>query len=171
MQFQVPQFIETEDKIVGPLTLRQFLYIGVASLISFFLFFALKTFLWFMVTAILGTIAAIFAFIKYNGQPMHRIVFSALKYIWQPRFYLWQTPQPISEMKIQDMEKRLRKIEIPKIEPEIIKTESKMPLLKSLWLKITTGSKILKKFGKKEEQQEIFKKIAAQQMRRIDYRV
>jgi len=28
MQFQVPQFIEIEDKIFGPLTLKQFLYFG-----------------------------------------------------------------------------------------------------------------------------------------------
>ena len=48
MQFQVPQFIETEDKIVGPLTLRQFLYIGAAGLLSFLLFFVLKIWFWFI---------------------------------------------------------------------------------------------------------------------------
>ena len=34
MQFQVPQFIETEDKVVGPLTLRQFMYIAGAGAAS-----------------------------------------------------------------------------------------------------------------------------------------
>ncbi|MFM2424198.1 MAG: hypothetical protein RLZZ70_589, partial [Candidatus Parcubacteria bacterium] len=28
MQFEVPQFIEIEDKIFGPLTWKQFLYVG-----------------------------------------------------------------------------------------------------------------------------------------------
>jgi len=28
MQYQVPQFIEIEDKIFGPLTLKQFLYLA-----------------------------------------------------------------------------------------------------------------------------------------------
>ena len=39
MQFQVPQFIDVENKIIGPLSLRQFLYLAGAGLISFMLFF------------------------------------------------------------------------------------------------------------------------------------
>ena len=31
MQYQVPQFIETEDKVVGPFSLRQFAYVGAAA--------------------------------------------------------------------------------------------------------------------------------------------
>ena len=28
MRFEVPQFIDIEDKIIGPLTWRQFIYLG-----------------------------------------------------------------------------------------------------------------------------------------------
>ncbi len=90
MQYQVPQFIETETKIVGPLTLKQFLYIGVAALISFFLFFILQLWLWFIVAAILGTAAAALAFIKFNGRPLPVILKSMAMYFWKPRMYLWQ---------------------------------------------------------------------------------
>lgn len=89
-QFQVPQFIETESKIVGPLTLKQFLYLGVAGLLSFFLFFVLQTFFWIVITIILGLIAASFAFIKYNGRPLTSILKSAFFYYWNPRLYLWK---------------------------------------------------------------------------------
>ncbi|MBI4119753.1 MAG: PrgI family protein [Parcubacteria group bacterium] len=89
-QFQVPQFIETEDKIVGPLTLKQFLYLAAAGGIAFLLFFFVKLWLWLIFAAIFGFIAAMFAFIRINGQPLATILYRALKYYWQPRLYLWQ---------------------------------------------------------------------------------
>jgi len=39
MQYQVPQFIEVEDRIIGPLTLKQFLYLAFAGAILFVLWF------------------------------------------------------------------------------------------------------------------------------------
>lgn len=89
-QFQVPQFIETESKIVGPLTLKQFIYIAIAGLTSFGLFFVLKLFIWIFATLILGAIAASFAFLKFNGQPMTVMLKNAFLYYWNPRLYLWQ---------------------------------------------------------------------------------
>ena len=38
MQFQTPQFIETENKIIGPLTLKQFFYLAVGFGVSFTFF-------------------------------------------------------------------------------------------------------------------------------------
>jgi hypothetical protein len=90
MQFQGPQFIDVEDKIIGPLTLRQFIYIAAAGGFSFVLFFALQTWLWVIATTILGLIAVAFAFIKLNGRSLGLILVAALKYAWQPKFYLWR---------------------------------------------------------------------------------
>ncbi|MEK7640893.1 MAG: PrgI family protein [Patescibacteria group bacterium] len=89
-QFQVPQFIETEPKIVGPLTLKQFMYVGVAGLLSFFMFFTLRLELWLILTVIMGLIACAFAFLKYNGRPFEVFFMNAALYIWKPKLYLWQ---------------------------------------------------------------------------------
>ncbi len=94
MQFQVPQFIDIEDKIMGPLTLRQFLYLAAAGAFSFISFFALQTVLWGALTVIMGLIAATFAFIKYNGQPMVKVVAAFTKFLWFPKFYLWRYTAP-----------------------------------------------------------------------------
>ena len=93
MQFQIPQFIEVENKIVGPLSLKQFLYLAAAGGISFILFFILATWLWVIITLILGSAAVSLAFVKYNGQPLHRIAWTALGFFWKPRLYLWQRRQ------------------------------------------------------------------------------
>ncbi len=126
-QFQVPQFIETETKIVGPLTLKQFLYIGVASLISFFLFFVLQIWLWFIITAILGVAAAALAFIKFNGRPLPVILKSIVSYFWQPRMYLWQR---------EDAALKLTEIRLPKA-GQMSSPEGKTSI-KSLWTKLLT---------------------------------
>jgi len=40
MNFVLPQFIDMEAKIVGPLTLKQFGFVGVGTTISFLILFA-----------------------------------------------------------------------------------------------------------------------------------
>ena len=87
MQFQVPQFIETEDRIIGPLTLRQFIYVGVGAVISAMLFFILRPWLWLIVAFVLMAVSVSLAFIKINGRSMSVFAQSAFGYIWSPRIY------------------------------------------------------------------------------------
>ncbi len=90
MQYQVPQFIEVEDKIVGPLTIRQFLYLAAAFIINFILFFALQMWLWFIVASIISGSVIALVFIKINNRSFGVILKAALKYFWLPRLYTWQ---------------------------------------------------------------------------------
>jgi hypothetical protein len=168
MQFQVPQFIETEDKIVGPLTL-QFLYFAMAGGISFILFFFLSLPFWIFVAIILTTTAAAFAFIKVNGRPLSVAAFSALGFYWQPRFYLWQKSQ--------------EKEQIPTIkeEPKITQIKSRID---DLWDRLQTSKEPIPKREKAispviaeqaragKEQFETMRKITGEKevARRIDYK-
>src|SRR3989344_4575868 len=130
MQFQVPQFIETEAKIVGPLTLKQFGYLGAAGILSFLLFFVLQTWLWFIATAFLGISAAAFAFIKYHGRPLIIILKSALVYAWKPKLYLWQRQEEV--------------FQLPKMPEMATKPTSR---IKSLWLNLITKKPPINKTG------------------------
>ncbi len=97
MNFQVPQFIETEDKIIGPLTLRQFFYIAAGGLISFFLFFFLQPWLWIFITFFIAVIAISFAFIKINGRPLTTIFIAAIGFYWKPRMFLWERKEKMEK--------------------------------------------------------------------------
>lgn len=92
MQFTVPQFIEHETKIVGPLTFKQFAYIGGAGTVCFILYFSLgKTnFLLFLLLAIilLGGGTAL-AFLKIGGKPLPSLLANFLKFSASPKIYLW----------------------------------------------------------------------------------
>ncbi len=91
MQFQVPQFIETEDKIVGPFTLRQFMYVAGAGLASAILYFTIATWLWFILTIILLGGAIGIAFVKVQGRPLGNVLLSAFGFYWKPQTYIWKT--------------------------------------------------------------------------------
>lgn len=141
-QFQVPQFIETEDKIIGPLTLKQFAYVGIAGLLAFALFFFLKTIIWLFIVIIMGTVASIFAFIKYNGRPLSVVLISAISYLWKPRFFIWKKAEPtmatgLLEAKQLEAEQMFSKATAPKTTEG--ETESTIPRLKSLWVKLHTS--------------------------------
>jgi hypothetical protein len=90
MRFQVPQFIEAEDKLVGPLTLRQFAYIAVGIIIAFLLFFVLTFWFWVVLVSMIGAISVSLAFVTFNGRPLAVILLFALKYYWSPRLFLWR---------------------------------------------------------------------------------
>jgi len=103
MQFQVPQFIETEDKIIGPLTLKQFLFIAAATLSSFGLYFVLTFLLWVIVAAVLEGAALILALLKINGRPMTMFAYSAFSYIWSPRVYLFREAAPATAAQVKQI--------------------------------------------------------------------
>ena len=127
-QYQVPQFIETESKIVGPLTLKQFIYVAVAALISFFAFFLMRTFAWLIVTALVGTVAIALAFVKYNGRPLTTILKSVLTYAWHPKLYLWQREQAVAALP-----------KVPEIKfPLAGGAETPVSKIKSLWTNLIT---------------------------------
>ena len=90
MQYQVPQFIEMEDKIVGPLTLRQFGYLAAGGILCLFIFFALKTF--YAVIASIPVASAAFglAFVKINGIALPKYLVSLLGFALKPQLYLWK---------------------------------------------------------------------------------
>lgn len=87
--FQVPQFIETEDKIVGPLTLRQFLYLAVAGAISGAGYLMFNTFLAVLLTFVFMGLGGILAFGKVNGRTMPVFLKAAFSYIWNRKLYIF----------------------------------------------------------------------------------
>src|SRR3989344_7866878 len=90
MRFQLPQFIETETKLVGPLTLRQFLWVAGGVAILFLLLMTIGLSFAFFVAGI--PVAAIFtalAFLKIEGMPLINYVAYLLSYTMNPKRYIF----------------------------------------------------------------------------------
>jgi len=102
MRFPVPQFIEIEDKILGPLSWRQFGELAFAGIISFISYFFLVKWVWFLITVICFTIAFLLAFWRPYGLRADQVLFWAIKHFTRPRFYFWQAPEKKIEIEIED---------------------------------------------------------------------
>jgi len=61
---QVPPFINMESKIVGPLSLRQFLFLAAGGAIIFGLNFILSTGLWLIVSLFVAALSIALAFVN-----------------------------------------------------------------------------------------------------------
>lgn len=93
MQFRVPQFIDLEDKVFGPFTLKQFGYLVGAGGLSFLVwtFIPIK---FFAVLIIIPIVALFFslAFVKYNNRSFGEILESAFTYYTGAKIYTWKQP-------------------------------------------------------------------------------
>jgi len=92
-QFTVPQFIDVESKIIGPITTRQFLIILISAILIG-LCYRLFDFPLFLLCAILiAIVAALFSFIKINGRPFHFFVLNMVQTIRRPRLRIWNNSE------------------------------------------------------------------------------
>lgn len=163
MQFQVPQFIETEDKIVGPFTLRQFLYIAAGGILSFILYFRVQTWLWLFLSIFILAISISFSFIKINGRPLANLFLSALSYYWKPQTYVWQPDNPRI-----NKEEALRSADGGGFLESVVSGL----VLKNAWRSLQTGTKQAPATKETKERYQIFQRISGERQvaRRVDYR-
>ncbi len=89
MQFQVPQFIEVEDKIFGPLTFKQFVYVGGGLGACYILWRVLPVYLAAPLIAGVGGLAASLAFFQLNGRPFIIGLENGFFFLIRSKLYLW----------------------------------------------------------------------------------
>lgn len=88
-QFTVPQFIDVEDKIIGPITTRQFI-ICLSGFVLMAIFYKIFDFSLFVATALLiFAIFGTFAFAKINGRPFHYFILNVVQTAKKPRLRIW----------------------------------------------------------------------------------
>jgi len=99
MEYQVPQFIEVESKIVGPLTLRQFIYVAGAGGLCVIFFSYLHIALALILSALVIIFAAMLAFYKVNNKPFISMLEAGFNYYTGSKFFLWKHEEPSNEKK------------------------------------------------------------------------
>ena len=90
MRFTVPQFIEHEAKIVGPLTFRQIIFLGIAGVICFIFYFSAPFSVFLITCVVLGGGAAALAFLKIGNRSLPLILANFLKFSVTPKMYIWK---------------------------------------------------------------------------------
>ena len=122
MRFQVPQYIEVEDKIFGSLTFKQFIYIAGGIGICTLLFTFLPNFLAFLLSAPVAALSGALAFYKYNDKPFINLVESFFKYSTTNKLYVWkkEDKQAVTGME-QAGGKPIQQVYVPKLSESKLK--------------------------------------------------
>jgi len=85
----VPQFIDVEDKIIGPITAWQFIIMLVGSIIIA-IFYKIFDFALFVASGLLIlAVTGIIAFLKINGRPFHYFILNLIQTLKKPRLRIW----------------------------------------------------------------------------------
>lgn len=97
MKFQVPQFLETETKIIGPLTLKQFLFVaGGVSVTA--LAYILLSGIFFAIVALLAlSFFGALAFLKIDGQPFLNYLAYMLAYLLGSKRYIYRIKEDTNQ--------------------------------------------------------------------------
>lgn len=97
MEYQVPQFIEVEDKIIGPLTMKQFIYVAGTAGIVVTLFLTMS----FIFAAILSIPIVAFgvalSFYKINGKTFVEMLEAGFNFYVGEKFFLWKQVLPTEQ--------------------------------------------------------------------------
>jgi len=92
MMFSVPQFIDVEDKIAGPLTWRQLGWMIAMGAVLLILFAIFETMFAIIVSIPIVLLFVALAFYKPNGIPMAIFIMHATMFLFRPKIAVWERP-------------------------------------------------------------------------------
>lgn len=88
-QFTVPQFIDVEDKIIGPITARQFIIFLVAAIFIAISYRLFDFTLFLTVGIIIFLISILLGFVRVNGRPFHFFLLNIIQTWRRPNIRIW----------------------------------------------------------------------------------
>jgi hypothetical protein len=90
MRFEVPQFIDIEDKIFGPLTFKQFIYLLGGGALSYISFKLIPSPFWIIFVAAFAGMGLALAFYKINNRNFLEIITSYIAFQFKGKIYIWK---------------------------------------------------------------------------------
>jgi len=90
MQFKVPQFLDIEDKIFGPFTFSQFIYLVGGAGLCYLIFKILGLLLGFIPIILVAGFSLALAFYRPNNKSFLSLVQAIITYYSQNRLYIWK---------------------------------------------------------------------------------
>lgn len=108
MQYKVPQNIDMQDKIIGPLTLIQFIYLMAGGMLTYVLLNTLPVKIFVLTGLPVAILSLALAFLKIQDQPFSKFLLSLAFYIVRPKERFWHK-DPQQEKFTSEMETKEKK--------------------------------------------------------------
>ncbi len=109
-RFVAPQFINVEDRIIGPITTRQFIMMVIGGIVCFGSFKLLDTGAFALITFIVVVFIIVFGFVKVNGRNFSQFVSSMIEAIKRPKVRVWHKQVTQADLAKLQEEENVREI-------------------------------------------------------------
>ncbi len=109
MQFKVPQFLEIEDKIFGPFTFKEFVYLAGGGGMCFVLYQLLGIYLGVIPILAIAGFSLALTFYRPNNKPFINMVEAGFKYALQDKLYIWKRHKQKTLLSPSEYKEGLRK--------------------------------------------------------------
>lgn len=133
-RFLVPQFISNEDKILGPITVRQFLILVVAAFLSFITWKLADLALASILIILWVGLGIVFAFAKINGQHFHIFLLNFVRNQFRPALRIWR-----KDYAKEDLQAYMKAAPPLVVQKEVTHKEMPRGRLSELSLMVNTG--------------------------------
>jgi hypothetical protein len=90
MQFKVPQFIDIEDKLFGPFTFYQFVYLAGGAGLTFIIYKLLPLWLALLPMLFVAGLALLLTFYRINNKPFIYYLQAGIVYALGSKLYIWK---------------------------------------------------------------------------------
>jgi len=112
MQFKVPQFLDIEDRIFGPFTFRQFVYLVGGGGMCFIIYKVAGLLLGIIPILIIAGLTLALTFYRPNNKPFINMLEASIKYAMQDKLYIWQRRK---NKKIKEVAEKAEELKIGEI--------------------------------------------------------
>jgi len=106
MRYEVPQFIDVKDKIFGPFTLHQFIFLAGGAGLGYLAFRTIPTVFKYPIAAIPVLLGLALAFYKFNGRPFIVMMQAFFTHLFSNKLYTWQKRDAMYEKNMQAKKKK-----------------------------------------------------------------
>ncbi|QQS21026.1 MAG: PrgI family protein [Candidatus Moraniibacteriota bacterium] len=107
MLFNVPQFIDVEDKVAGPLTAKQIAWLVGMGAVLFILWSFFDTATFFVLSVPVILLFSLFAFYRPYNQSLLSFTIHASMYLFRPKVYTWDRPGMTTKEAPKTVEKKV----------------------------------------------------------------
>jgi hypothetical protein len=108
-QYKVPQNIDLQDRIVGPLTLYQFLYLLASGMVFYATLKTPGIYDLILIGVPVGLLGLAFSFVKINDQPFSRFVVSLIFFFTHPKARVWHHGSGTPEISVNTQDLTVKK--------------------------------------------------------------
>ncbi len=122
MKYQVPQFTEVEDKIVGQLTLKQAIYLAGGAGMSFIVYTYVYFYIALILIAFIILLSVALAFYKVNNKPFIDTLEAAFLYYTKQNLYIWKKEERKPTPKVESASvESSRQVYVPRLSDSKLK--------------------------------------------------